>query len=191
MNIPTAHQKVFKKIRSIPSFGYTLVELIVSITIISILTAVGIIGFSNYNKIQQLNQTAVNLELLISQARSNAQSVVRTIKDQSGTLQSCNANQLYSYRIIKASNTQILLEMTCDSTPPPSPTRSLSYIPVKTFDVSALGFNLASSTCTSVEYEALSTKVSLVGSTPCSFIISQGSTLKQIDVDDSGNTRVN
>src|SRR4029078_2165214 len=68
--------------------GYSLIELLVSIGIIAILSTVGVIGFSNYNRIQQVSQTATNIELLINQARGNAQSVVkelRTVKRTDGS----------------------------------------------------------------------------------------------------------
>src|SRR3989339_1053168 len=72
--------------------GFTLIELVVVFSIIAIISTIGIISFSNYNKIQQLNQAVSDTVNLLNSAKSNSLSQIKP--------EACDPTyELYGYRI--------------------------------------------------------------------------------------------
>lgn len=57
--------------------GFTLIELIVVLSILAILSTLGIAAFINYSRIQALNAAASDFETTLKTAKSRAQSQVK------------------------------------------------------------------------------------------------------------------
>ena len=58
--------------------GFTLIELIVVFSVMSILALIGIAGFVTYSRIQALNNAVADIKTLLSSARSYTSSQVST-----------------------------------------------------------------------------------------------------------------
>lgn len=182
------------------SRGYTIIELLVAFSIMAILSTVGFAGFSNYNQIQQLNQSATNVELLVSLARSNAISVVTTASNENGDRIECiPPRKLFSYKITQAANGTLKLIMVCydESGALSDVENELKQV---RFTSSSLTIETPSTdpnTCTLIEFEPLSAKAivqpnaALPGGTYCYYKINRGSKSKEVRVDNNGNTSLN
>lgn len=76
--------------------GFTLLELLVVISVVGILTTVGFYSFSAYSKKQSIDQAANDLKLGIYQAKFNAVSRVKPNE--------CGTNPLNKYNVIPCTN---------------------------------------------------------------------------------------
>lgn len=63
--------------------GFTLLEVIVAFTLLSLVSGVGIASFLGYNRAQEVNQASRNVSLFIDRARANTTSHVKP--DECGT----------------------------------------------------------------------------------------------------------
>jgi prepilin-type N-terminal cleavage/methylation domain-containing protein len=80
---------------SLQQYGYTLIELVVVIALLSIVTTGSIIGFVSYNNKQSLSVTTSDMQNMLQTARSYALSQVRP-----STLSTCAAaDQLLGYKV--------------------------------------------------------------------------------------------
>lgn len=161
--------------------GFTLIELLVVFSLTAILSGIGIVSFSNYNKLQQLNQSANNVRLLINQARFNSLSVVKKSSDSSGVSQNCGNQQLIGYyvEVINAAS-ELRLYLDCNT---------LSPALIKAV---ALPKNLSfdpTTTCSIVRFNSLTAMPSGVV-LPCNIVISGYGQEKTISVDAGGNTSI-
>ena len=57
--------------------GFTLLELIVVFSVIAIISTVGVVSFSNYNKSQELSQAVSDIVTLLNSAKSNSRSQIK------------------------------------------------------------------------------------------------------------------
>lgn len=73
--------------------GFTLIEIVVVISIIGILSGIGFYSFVNYNHAQQLSLATQSLQTTLNLARSRAQSQVKP-EDAS-----CMNNSLLGYKV--------------------------------------------------------------------------------------------
>ena len=90
--------------------GFTLIELILAVSLIVIVSAVSMIGFTQYNDAQQLRNAALNVMLVLQQAKSKAQSQVKP-----DNIAACVTNRLESYRV-QFTSTTYELNVVCAST---------------------------------------------------------------------------
>lgn len=159
--------------------GFTLIELLVVFSLTAILSGIGIAAFSNYNKLQQLNQSATSIQLLTNQARFNSLSVVKKNNDSSGVLQNCGNQQLVGYyvEIVNAAS-ELRLYLDCNT---------LSPALIKTV---ALPNNLsfdARTTCAIVRFNSLT---AMPYGVPCDIVVSGYGKEKTVSVDAGGNTSI-
>lgn len=78
--------------RSFRQLGFTLVELITAITIMALLSSIGIASFLNYSRIQELNSATQNVVTMLQQAKASTESQVKPSL-------SCNPGPLNGYRV--------------------------------------------------------------------------------------------
>ncbi len=160
------------------SRGFTLIELLVVFSIIAVLSGIGIVSFVTYSHSQQVNQTGNNIKLLVSQARFNALSAVKTNQDLNGNTISCGSDSLGGYTINMLGNSQMELNQLCENV---SPSRiRLLVLP------NNLTFS-AATTCTQVHFSPLS---STVGGAPCNIVVIGYGQTKTITIDSGGNISV-
>ena len=57
--------------------GFTLLELVVVFSVIAIISTVGVVSFSNYNKSQELSQAVSDIVTLLNSAKSNSLSQIK------------------------------------------------------------------------------------------------------------------
>ena len=159
--------------------GFTLIELLVVFSLVAILSGIGIVSFSNYNKIQQLSQSANNVRLLINQARFNSLSVVKKSNDSSGISQNCGSQPLIGYYVeVFSATSELRLYLDCNNLPPAL---------IKTI---ALQKNLSidpNTTCTKIRFNSLSAMPSGV---PCDIVVTGYGQEKTISIDSGGNTSI-
>lgn len=95
------------------SVGFTLIELMVAISITAVLGTLGIAGFTSYNKAQALQTSTNEVVTMLNSAKSRAQSQVKL-----GSV--CNELSPYllkGYKVeILASDETYLLKILCEGT---------------------------------------------------------------------------
>lgn len=69
------------------SRGFTLIELLVVVSVIAILSALGIAGFKEYNEIQILQGATKDVATMLNQAKSRALSQVKPVNKCTGTIE--------------------------------------------------------------------------------------------------------
>jgi len=91
--------------------GFTLVELMVAISVSIILGSLGIVGFSNYNRAQVLQTSTNEITTMLNLARSRAQSQIKP-SGCSGTLHGygVHVSSETTYRLIIFCDTPIVLK---------------------------------------------------------------------------------
>ncbi len=159
--------------------GFTLIETLVSFSIITILTGISLIAFSNYNEVQKMSQTATNIKLMINQARGNAQSIVKKVTTQSGGSVACDPAKLDSYLVTFDTNS-VKLEIVCVSSAPQL-VRTLVF---------PSGIVMSSYSCASpiVEFKSLpDVPTPLI---PCNFVLTKDGATRTIMVDNNGNVEI-
>ena len=85
--------------------GFTLVEIIFSITVIAILSVIGIAGFAQYGRVQSLNTSALELIAMMNTAKSRALSQKKPA--------SCASAPLEGYQVVLTSSREYKLESKC------------------------------------------------------------------------------
>jgi prepilin-type N-terminal cleavage/methylation domain-containing protein len=158
--------------------GFTLIELLVVFSIIATLSALGIASFVSYSRTQQVNQVANNLKLLISQARFNSLSSVKTNRDIDGNKVDCGSESLVGFSINVLGTDQLELNQICSNT---NASRiKLIILPDNlTFTVGT--------TCSQIQFSTLSSTAS---GTPCNLVLRGYGQNKTITIDVLGNTSV-
>lgn len=101
--------------------GFTLIEFIVVLSILAIVSTLGIVAFANYSRIQALNAAASDVLVMLQTAKSRAQSQVKPA--------SCITPPLVGYQIIISSASIYRLEVVCGDA------RNVSPIEEKTLPV--------------------------------------------------------
>ena len=164
--------------------GFTIIEILVVFALVAILSGVGLVSFVTYSRSQQLNQTANDMKLMISQARSSAQSTVKTNTDMNGDKVDCynqpdgQYETLVGYSIV-VDNDQLQIKLNCE------------ILPAKTFRSIVLPRNISftgASTCGIILFNSLTSQVS---GAPCSFVISGYGLSKTLSIDATGNVNIN
>lgn len=163
--------------------GFTIIELLVVLTMIGLVSGVGMFSLVNYGNTQSLEQAASNAKGIFDEAKFNALSSVVREKDANGNTITCTGN-LSSYRIDIITSTveqdRMELFMECGS--------STSLVKTYTFPENInIGVD---TTCDEVEYAAVSLDVSALPLLPCVVSIEGYGTTKILTIDSFGNLNV-
>lgn len=89
--LPQRIQSTIYDLRSM-SRGFSIIELLVAFSMVSVLSTIGYVAFVSYSKRQIIVQTAANVKQAVDLARFNAAS---SVKQPSV----CVADELYSYKL--------------------------------------------------------------------------------------------
>lgn len=158
--------------------GFTLIEILVVFSIVAVLSGIGIASFASYSRTQQLAQSANNIKLLVSEARFNALSGVKTNKGQDGNTVTCGSESFEGYSVTVLGNNQIELALQCENIG--SMTTKLLTMPK--------GYTFGNgTTCSQVHFDSLSSTGSGV---PCQIVLAGFNQTKTLLVDAAGNTSV-
>ena len=163
--------------------GFTIIELLVVITMVGLVSGVGIFSLVNYGNTQNLEQSVANVKGIFDEAKFNALSSVVREFDADGTPITCT-DRLVSYRvdIIPSSLTPDVVElyMECDN----STNLVKSYIFP---DNQNIGVD---TTCDEVQYKAISLETTALPLLPCVISIEAYSQTKTITIDTIGNLSI-
>jgi prepilin-type N-terminal cleavage/methylation domain-containing protein len=88
--------------------GFTLIELIVAVTIMMVLLSVTIVGFSSYNQKQRVKQAALSLKSDLHMARTNATSGKKPI--------SCTSDETFEGYDVSFTTSSYSVAPSCSST---------------------------------------------------------------------------
>lgn len=157
------------------SSGFTLIEILVVFSVVSILAGIGIASFASYSRTQEVNQAANNLKVFIGHAKFNALSAVKYSTDEQGIKVDCGTATLSGYSVTKVGNNILDLNQVCaDST----------TNRIKRFTLpSNVTFGL-STTCSEIFFNTLSASP---GGVPCTIVLSGNNLTNTISVDNIGN----
>lgn len=158
--------------------GFTLIEILVVFTIITVLSGIGILSLVVYGRTQQISQTASNIKLLIGQAKFNSLSAVKTNTSDAGAQVTCGTDSLDGYVIDVIGENAIDLSQVCNGTA--TRIKRVTLPQNMEFDVTT--------TCTSVSFAPLSGSTS---GAPCDIIITGYGLTKTVSVDLGGNVTIN
>lgn len=165
------------------SRGFTIIELLVVITMVGLVSGVGMFSLVNYGNTQSVEQTVSNVKGIFDEAKFNAlSSVVRVTNDEGITI-SCEDN-LSSYRVDILPSTQepdrVELFMECGG--------STSLVKTYTFPENlSIGVD---TTCDEVEYRAVSLEASALPLLPCAVSIEGFGLTKIMTIDAFGNLNI-
>lgn len=149
--------------------GFTLIEIMVAISITAVLGALGIAGFANYNKAQVLQTSTNEVVSMLNLAKSRAQSQIKL-----GA--SCSSQALSGYRVDILTNSYSLYSL-C-GTP--------NLITSKT-----LPQNLIFGSAKSFFFPIQTGRVQWSGTgTPWKITISDGNSLKTININPLGGVSI-
>ena len=113
------HEKNFKF-----SAGFTLLELLITISIITLLFTIGIASYQNFNRTQIVNQTVKELKENLRLVQSKALSGEKT--------SACGANTLIGWQINFTDSNTYKIQVLCSATPSDVKTIDLTGDLVKT-----------------------------------------------------------
>lgn len=171
------------KITADKNLGFTLIELLVVVTMVGIVSGVGIFSLVNYGNTQELDQGAASIKNIFDQAKFNALSSVEIDVDENGETTSCDEG-LAAYRVdIVPSSTEqdnLKLYMECGS--------SSNLVNSYTL-TSNLSFGIDTS-CDEVTYEALTLNTSALPALPCVISVEGFDQERTINIDILGNINI-
>ena len=93
------------------SAGFTLIELIVVLSVAAVISVIGIAAFVSYNQTQSLNTTAADIANMFSVAKSRAASGVKP------TTAPCSTGTLNGYKVFIIGSSIYELDAVCSSQP--------------------------------------------------------------------------
>lgn len=158
--------------------GFTLIEILVVFSIVAILAGIGMASFASYSRSQRLIQSANNIKLLVSEARFNSLSSVKTNKDQNGNTVTCGSESLVGYSLDILGSNQIELDLQCVN---------LSPMLVKLLTMPS-GYTFGNSTsCTQIHFDSLT---ATGGGLPCKIELTGFGQTKTLTIDAAGNTAI-
>lgn len=168
------------------SRGFTIIELLVVITMVGLVSGVGMFSLVNYGNTQSVEQTVSNVKGIFDEAKFNALSSVVRETDAGGNTISCIDN-LSSYRVDILPSTQepdrVELFMECGG--------STSLVKTYTFPENlSIGVD---TTCDEVEYRAISLEASALPfppGLPCVVSIEGFGQTKIMTIDAFGNLNI-
>lgn len=164
--------------------GFTIIEILVVFTVVSILAGIGIASFASYSRSQQVIQSASNIKLIINEARFNSLNVVKSAVNDQGQTISCASASLLGYTIDAISPDRIVLTQICDEVSPPNRTIKTLTLPDNVEITSAI----PATDCSRILFNSLSSTAQGI---PCSIEITGYGQVKTVVVDAAGNASVN
>ncbi len=171
-----------KKIRE-SSSGFTIIELLVVITLVGLVSGIGIFSMVNYGNTQLIEQSVGNTKSIFDEAKFNAVSSVKLEVDATGQAITCDTD-VTAYRVdvlpSSVGNDSIELHMICNN----------SEELVKTFELpSNLNMGVGT-TCDEVVYETVRLQVSGLPLLPCDIDIEGFGQTKTIRINELGNVNI-
>ncbi len=188
-------KKLFRS-RTLSQQGFTLIEMIVVVTITSLITGTGFFSFIEYSRTQTLNQAVEQLKLSYTTARNNALSNVKP--QDSRRFPECvgTSNRLEYFQVTLATQTS-----------PPSSTYSVMVkctggvarpLSTETFTNVELTRAGGIQPCSGVTYRVLNNavlpQVGTSNTLPCSFFIRHAEDpekMKEITIEENGFLTIN
>lgn len=166
-----------------PRAGFTIIELLVVITMVGLVSGVGIFSLVSYGNTQSLEQSVASVKGIFDEAKFNALSSVVLGTDSNGNPVSCTDN-LSSYKVnivpssVDADSVELYME--CGS--------STSLIKTYTFPENQnIGVD---TTCDEVEYQVISLEASALPLLPCVVSIEAFGQIKTLTIDSIGNLSI-
>ncbi len=163
--------------------GFTIIELLVVITLVGVVSGVGIFSLVNYGNTQTIEQAVSNIKGIFEEAKFNAISSVRISMDDDGQALNC-AGDLTSYRVDIIPSSEIpdrfVLFMECEG----------GFDQVRTY---ALPNNVdlgVETTCDEITYESVDLVASELNGLPCYIEVVGFGQEKLIEIDELGNVRI-
>lgn len=123
-----------------PTSGFTLIEIIVSLTIIILLTALAIPNLSRFNEEQAIRSEADKFISVVRQAQTNAQARIQP--DDSSYTSCPQGTELY-WQVSLQSDTSYAMGWVCDAA---APTSTATFHPKLTVNLPS-AFRLNSTNC--------------------------------------------
>lgn len=152
------------------SNGFTIIELVLVMAILSIIAGSSFVGFSQYNKTLKLNAEAENLKTNLNEAKSSA---------LSGFINNCNnpGKSLYGYQLSIKNASQYSISEVC----------AVAGVPQTPIELTNKIFNLQSG----ITFTAVGTSVTFLAVTGIpvgaqTFTLTSGSRFLPVSVDPSG-----
>lgn len=165
------------------SAGFTIIELLVVFSLIAMLSGIGLVSFVNYSRSQAIIQSANNFKLLITQARFDAISSVKTNIDPYGNKIDCQTQTLQGFEIDVvqlSANSQLNLSQLCSNLSP-------QLIRSKALP-NGVNIDPVNTTCVKITFNALS---GMPGGVNCAIALKgQNGATKTITVDSGGNVLI-
>lgn len=192
--------KTIKQVISVKPFrlgksgaGFTLIELIIAISVIAIISTFGLASFVSYSRAQTLNAAVLDLSTLLNKAKSRAQS--QSIQDASGNNSRCGNYSFVGYKVVLCgipevpclSSSDYELDIVCSN-------NTTSLIESKKFPNDKITFDSVNTTSTSFLFRAFVGGVSFsAGASGSRKVRVNGysGAYKEITVDPTGNISVN
>lgn len=106
------------------TYGYTIVELLVVVTVLVLLTSFGLAGYNTYNQNETLNQAALSVESALREAQNRALTGEKVCKNSLGANvcqvdPGCGDNNdkvLTDWSVVITNNTTYTQQINCAST---------------------------------------------------------------------------
>jgi len=163
------------------NLGFTIVELLVVITMVGLVAGVGIFSLVNYGNAQSLEQATGSIKSLFDEAKFNSLSSVKIVTSFEGEGITCDNVSSYYVKVVMASQDIVNLYMDCGNE---------AYL----IDSYILPDNLnlgQSTTCGEIFYESVTLEVGAEPVLPCDLTIEGFGDEKNITIDTLGNFNIN
>lgn len=173
-----------KKICSpLRNLGFTIIELLVVITMVGLVSGVGIFSLVNYGNAQNMEHSVASVKGIFDEAKFNSLSSVIREANENGVPLDCT-DRLVSYRIdvipSSVESDKIELHMECSN--------SSSLVRTFTFpENQQIGVD---TTCDEIEYKAISLETTALPLLPCTISIEAYGQSRNLTVDSIGNINI-
>lgn len=166
--------------------GFTIVELLVVFSIITIIAGVGFASFASYNDSQKLTESTRLLKGMIEDARQSSISQVLPKETEEGLINCSNAIEGYRVNLCASdlvcsdNENDYEMELLCGITQ--------NLVKKRTFHMNV---EFDSATCDSIIYQSLTGEVRFIPAqnTDCQITLTNGKSTRTVTVDRAGNVR--
>ena len=180
--------KLFRKLRlskillqNFSNFGFTIVELLVVVTMVGLVAGVGIFSLVNYGNAQSLEQATGSIKSIFDAAKFNALSSVKIVTTHDGESIACENVRSYYVDVVMSSQDRVDLYMDCEDD---------EYL-INSYSLPE-NLNLGQTTsCGEIFYESVTLEVGADPALPCDLSIEGFGDEKNITIDTLGNLSIN